>query len=233
MTKRFGEHETGLLQAGPVRPGEGGVLLSGYIGPSMNPTLFEGDMLEILPYSGRSARLGDVVFFRRPGAEGFIVHRVVARAGTAVLTRGDNNPMADPYLLRPADIMGRVVAARRRNRRRRISGGPRGLIRGRLLLSLRSVKRRVSFWLHKPYRLVAASGFGLWLLPAAWRPRCVETDSPLGGKRLHLVFLGKVVGRFDARRKAWDIRRPFRIFVDEAALPRPTESGGNRGGGAV
>ncbi len=221
-SKRFGDHENGLLIAGPVRLGEKGVLLSGYIGPSMNPTLSEGDMLEILPYKGGTPRPGDVVFFRRPGGEGYIVHRIVIRSRSAILTRGDNNPQADPFLLQPADIMGRVAAARRRNRRRRISGGLRGLVRGRLLMSLRPVKRRGSFLLHEPYRALAASGLFRNLLPRVLRPHCVESDSLQGGKRFHLVFLGRVVGRYDKIQKAWMIRKPLKLFIDEKSLPRPS-----------
>jgi hypothetical protein len=57
MTERFGEDASGLLIAGPVRPGEKGALLSGYIGPSMNPTLFEGDVLEVTPLKNGRVRL--------------------------------------------------------------------------------------------------------------------------------------------------------------------------------
>ncbi len=233
MSARFGEDESGLLIAGPVRPGEKGVLLSGYIGPSMNPTLLDGDMLEIQPYHGRPVHPGDVVFFRRPGGEGYIVHRVVLRSRARVLTRGDNNPQADPFLLRPSDIMGRVVAARRRNRRRKISGGFRGIVRGRLLLATRGIKRRGAFALHEPYQALASSGAFRRLLPRSLRPRCVESESMKGGKRLHLVFLGRVVGRFDGAKRIWMIRKPFKLLVDETLLPgspRDPENGKRRPG---
>ncbi|MBN1939234.1 MAG: signal peptidase I [Candidatus Aminicenantes bacterium] len=229
MIERFGEDESGLLIAGPVRPGEKGARLSGYIGPSMNPTLSEGDMLEIQPYKDRSVRPGDVVFFRRPGGEGFIVHRVVVRSPVWIVTRGDNNPQADPFLLRPSDIMGRVAAARRRNRRRRISGGFRGLVRGRLLMISIPVKRRGSRLLHPLYRALAFAGFFRRLLPPSVRPRCVESASLRGGTRLHLVFLGRVIGRYAAAKRSWVIRRPFKLFVDEASLPRPPMNSDDRG----
>ena len=220
MTERFGEDESGLLIAGPVRPGENGVLLSGYIGPSMNPTLFEGDVLEVLPVKDGRVRLGDVVFFRNPAGHGYIVHRAVAIVPSGVLTRGDNNPRSDGYLLGAPDILGRVVAARRRNRRRIIFGGWVGFCLGRLLLLSRPVKRVLSRAFHKSYRRIGSAGLVSAFLPKRLRPRCVETESLRGGKRLHVVFLGKVVGRFRTDLGVWVIRRPFRLFVDEASLPR-------------
>jgi hypothetical protein len=220
MTERFGEDESGLLIVGPVRLGEKGVLLSGYIGPSMNPTLYEGDVLEVTPVANGRVRLGDVVFFRNPSGRGYIVHRAAAIVSSGVMPRGDNNPRPDGHLLGAPDILGRVVAARRRNRRRIIRGGWRGFWRGRLLILSRPVKRSLSRILHKSYRRIAEAGLVSGLLPKAVRPRCVETEGMKGGKRLHLVFLGKVVGRFSVERGVWMIRRPYRVFVDESSLPR-------------
>jgi len=220
MPERFGGDESGLFIAGPDRPDGDRVLLGGYVGPSMNPTLFEGDLLEIRPYESRPILSGDVIFFRNPEGNGYVVHRVAALSKSGVLARGDNNARADAHLLRPGDIVGRVVSARRGSRRRNIAGGRRGQIRGRLLLSLRAFQRGLSAVLHGPYRRIAEAGAVWKLVPKVRRPRCIETGPP-GDARLSLVFLGKVIGHFEKQTGAWRIRRPFRIFVNEASLPRP------------
>jgi hypothetical protein len=36
-----------------------------------------------------------------------------------------------------------------------------------------------------------------------------------------LVMGGRVVGQYDGEQRQWRIRRPFRLFVDENALPCP------------
>jgi hypothetical protein len=135
------------------------------------------------------------------------------------LTRGDNNSQPDGRLLGPSDILGRVAAARRRNRRRIIYGGLRGHIRGRLLILSRPLKRAFFRAFRDSYRFISTTGLVSGLLPKRYRPRCVEISGIKGGPRLHLVFLGRVVGRFNAERGIWLIRRPYRLFVDEASLP--------------
>ena len=49
-----------------------------HVGPSMNPTLSEADLLEVAPYGDRPIRAGDVILCRPPGADHLVVHRVIA-----------------------------------------------------------------------------------------------------------------------------------------------------------
>ncbi len=114
-----------------------GPRLTFYIGPSMNTTLRSGDVLQVLPYGGRSIRPGDVIVFRPPGKNRTAVHRVVSVAGDGIRTQGDNNRSVDPWVLRPDCVVGRVVRVQRKSRRRPILGGPWG----RLHLSLKRVAR--------------------------------------------------------------------------------------------
>lgn len=218
MQKRFIEHESGFLEVLPGSWGHGSILIAGYAGPSMNPTLRQGDMLEVLPHEGRPVRAGDVIIFRSPG-RGYVVHRIVALSEAGAYTRGDNNSAADSYIVQPGDIVGRVVAACRGASRRAVAGGLRGQVRGGLLLLIRAVRGYVFFVLRRPYHRIARTGIVQKLLPKSWRPRCIEAVMPQC-RQLHLVIRGKVVGSFDNRRKTWRIAKPYRIFVDEASLPR-------------
>ena len=47
----------------------GATFFAAYVGPSMNPTLREPEMMEVLPYDSRPLRVGDVAFFLPPEAE--------------------------------------------------------------------------------------------------------------------------------------------------------------------
>lgn len=185
-----------------------------YRGPSMNPTLVAPAILEIVPYAGvQAVRSGDVLFFRLPGAAQAVVHRVVGVTPAGFITRGDNNPDADPAVVPFAAIAGRVVAAQRGARRRAIHGGRRGLARHYALRGWRLLERGMARLLHAPYHALARSGAAHSLLPPRWRPRVLTFQST------RVVMMGsQVVGHYDTARGVWLIRRPFRLFVDAAVL---------------
>ncbi|MBU0491067.1 MAG: SynChlorMet cassette protein ScmC [Chloroflexi bacterium] len=202
-----------------------GVLHVVYTGPSMNPTLAEPDLLEVVAYGDRPVQPGDVVYFQPPDGGREVVHRVVrVTPGEVpqggVRTRGDNNPQEDPYLLQPADIIGQVVAAQRGDKRRRIVGGRRGVLRGMACRPRRVVNRGVSRLLHGAYCALAGAGRFRSLLPTTLRPR-VFSFQARSQTFLKLLMGQHVVGQYDTQQKQWRIRRPLRLFVDEASLPVP------------
>ena len=43
------------------------MFFAAYVGPSMNPTLRETEIMEIQPYDSRPLHIGDVVFFSAAG----------------------------------------------------------------------------------------------------------------------------------------------------------------------
>ena len=98
------------------------MFFAAYAGPSMNPTLREPEIMEIMPYAGRPLRVGDVAFFLSPEADQPVVHRIVRVTPAGISTRGDNNTRADTFLLQSKDIKGQVVAAWRGQKRRNIAG---------------------------------------------------------------------------------------------------------------
>jgi hypothetical protein len=209
------------------------VIFAAYTGPSMNPTLCEPEMIEVLPYGDRPLRVGDVIFFLPPSGGRSFVHRVVQVTARGIRTRGDNNPQRDSYLLQPADVAGRVVAAWRGSKRRRIAGGPAGRLLGWLLRWRRSVDRNVSRVLHPLYHALARRGLVRRLLPGSLRPRLVVFRAD-GRSQPRLLLGGRIVGRYDARQGEWRIQRPFRLFVDEGVLPSLQEiEQGERSGGSA
>lgn len=184
-----------------------------YSGQSMNPTLFEPEMVEVEPYAGRPPRVGDVIYFRVPTRECDLVHRITAITPAGIRTRGDNSPCDDDLLLQPQDILGQVIAAQSGKARRVIHGGRVGVAQHLFERVWRLVDGVVSRVLRAPYHALARSGIARWLLPAHWRPRVVLFQET------RLLLLGnQVIGRYDRRRGRWNISRPFRLFVDEAEL---------------
>jgi len=102
-------------------------------GASMVPTLIPGSLLLVDFAPGRT-RPGDILLFRQGGT--LVVHRLLARvrsrrAGPCLRTRGDGRLDLDPPLL-DRDVVGRVVAIRRRDRWRTLEG-PAPRVYARLL----------------------------------------------------------------------------------------------------
>ncbi len=195
------------------------VFFCAHVGPSMNPTLCTLDLLEVVPYSDRRIKVGDVIIFIPPERVRPVVHRVVGITPEGIRTRGDNNNNDDAQLLQPADIAGRVVAAQRGQKRRKVFGGRFGRVVARLTRWRCVFDRGISRLLHPIYRLFTRLSIFRHLLPTRLRPRVVISQTR-DRNCLRLLMGKRVVGYYDACQDQWRIRRPFRLFVDEPALPR-------------
>ena len=195
-----------------------------YTGPSMNPTLAKPQLLETEEPSGAPIRVGDVVCFHSPKDGVTVVHRVVSVGAGGVRTRGDRNRAVDPWVLRPEDILGRVVRTRRGAQTGRVFGGRAGLAvawSGRLRLALGGAARRA---FGGAYRGVASTGVParLWSLvagPAAGQEIVRFGSGPLAEHRLYLGE--RPVGRYDRRQRRWVVDHPYRLVVDVGTLPQP------------
>lgn len=206
-----------LLAFASPRPGqERHVVVSG---TSMTPTLKYGELVQVTPYGEQPVRAGDVVLFRAPQMSRDLLHRVVAVIGTAIRTRGDSNTGDDPWELQPSDVMGRVTAVWRRRTRRTVAGGWRGRVAGRWMRWRRILAPCFYRMVHPLYLAMAGSHALKRLVPPRLRPRVVAFGT--GAKRGVRVLMGqRVVGWLDPVAGRWHIERPFRLFVDEAKLPR-------------
>lgn len=196
----------------------GAVFFAAYVGPSMNPTLRAPEIMEIMPYDGRPFRVGDVAFFLPAQAERPVVHRIVRVTPAGISTLGDNNTREDPVLLQPQSIRGRVVAAWRGQRRRRIAGGLPGRLTSRWLRWRRVLVRGVSPLLRPLSLALSRRGLLAWALPAPFRPRVVVFHAR-GRDQLQLLLGRRYIGRYDDQRQQWQIQRPFQLLVDGRALP--------------
>ena len=196
----------------------GAMFFAAYVGPSMNPTLREPEIMEIMPYDSRPLRVGDVAFFLPPEADQPVVHRIVRVTPAGISTLGDNNTQEDTFLLQPKSIKGQVVAAWRGQKRRKIAGGLQGRLTSRWLRWRRVLDRGVSPLLHPLYQALSHRGLIAWLLPAPFRPRVVVFHAQ-GRDQFQLLLGRRIIGRYDDHRHQWQIQRPFHLFVDGRALP--------------
>jgi len=189
-----------------------------YIGPSMNPMFKPGDRLQIIPYDGQEIRRGDVIVFNSPEDGSKVVHRVICIDSNGIKTQGDNCNSEDDWVLSREHVLGRVVSAQRGNRRRRIFGGPLGKLFALTVRVIHAVDLCLSSLLRPAYNEFAKVSIFTRLLPAQMRPRVISFNRD-AGTELQLVMGRRVIGRWLEGKSGWNIRRPFRLFVDEESLP--------------
>jgi len=190
-----------------------------YTGPSMNPTLKPGDRLSVMPYNGRQIRRGDVVVFLSPENAQQITHRVLSVSPEGIRTRGDNNIHMDASILKPKDILGRVVRAQRRNKFVCIYGGKKGQYYAIVIRAIHRIDFAISLLLRPLYHLLAESGVFRRLTFIQKKMRVLSFERPSGTEQQLLI--GKhVIGRLLPEKEHWQIRRPFRFFVAKESLPR-------------
>jgi signal peptidase I len=193
-----------------------------YVGPSMNPTLAVGDGLKVVPYDGREVRVADVIVFPHPQRKYNVVHRVVRIDQTGIRTRGDNNNEDDPWCLRPEQVLGKVVSVGAGERTRTIPAGARGCAEATAIRGWNRVRKwtrfRVAHFLYPIYDGLAKSGLLRRCLGKRLTVRVVSYARPTGVELA--LFLGnRHVGKLEAGAEQWRIRAPWRLFVDETALP--------------
>lgn len=76
------------------------------LGMSMYPTLHPGTLVFVRAES--HYRIGEIVAFNDQEKEKIVLHRIVAVDGDSYVTRGDNNPVDDPYHPTKGDIYGKM-----------------------------------------------------------------------------------------------------------------------------
>jgi len=101
----------------------------------MHPTLRGGDGLDLYIYRNPDElRVGDVIVYPHPFGTVDVVHRIIEIKPDGVITRGDNNNKIDPYTVQFKDIIGKVLAAKRKDRLMQIKGGKTGFCIHKLML---------------------------------------------------------------------------------------------------
>ena len=189
-----------------------------YIGTSMNPTLKPGVRLDVRAFHGKKIRRGDVIVFISPEDGSKVVHRVSSIDSNGIKTQGDNCNSEDDWVLSREHILGRVVSVQRGNRRLRVFGSLLGHSLAVTIRATKSIDSNLTSLLRPFYqRLVRTGAFRRWL-PSRMKPRVISFNRDAGAE-LQLVMGRRVIGRWLEGKSGWNIRRPYRLFVDEESLP--------------
>ena len=184
----------------------------------MGPIIKRSDILYVLPYNKTKIQIGDIVVFKYSGQTMPTVHRVLRSNGSGITTMGDNNNSADPHSLKSTDIIGKVVSLERRSKLKRVHGGWLGSLVGRSMRLRRLLDWHVSRFAHPLYELLVRHKiFFRWQF-CTMRTNVVSFTRD-GMNDLQLLWRGRVIGWFSPEAGAWIIKRPFRLFVDQSALP--------------
>jgi len=190
-----------------------------YYGTSMHPTFRHPDLLHVVMYGDDELpAAGDVVVFLPPGEEKLLAHRVLSVQNGTIRTRGDNNLHDDRWLLTPAHIRGRVVSFERAGRTRKVPRGTAARLMGARARAGKLARNGISRLLSPAYMHISRSGAVQKLFGRGLKPRVVALEHP-GGRELVLLLGKHVIGRLLPGRAGWQIRRPWRLFIDEATLP--------------
>jgi signal peptidase I len=192
-----------------------------YTGPSMNTTLRAGDELQVEPHEGKKIRAGDVIVFISPENGHKITHRVISVHSRGIQTRGDNNKNIDPWVLSPENIVGRVSYYRRGKRRKKVLAGTIGQLFAVEVKATKMVDSGITLLLRPVYRWMVRTGFIRRLFHNQIKQRVISLSRP-EGVELQLLIGRCVIGRLRSGKAQWQIRRPFRLFLDEASLPKGT-----------
>jgi len=81
---------------------------------SMIPTLEKGDLIFSIGVTPSSLKVGDIILFKSPQNPNIIiVHRIIKiyPNGNNILiqTKGDNNPVPDPWIINGDQVLGKVI----------------------------------------------------------------------------------------------------------------------------
>ena len=79
---------------------------------SMEPTFYTGDIV-IINYNPSSIQVGDIVVYHAIWFPEPVIHRVIAKQQsnneTVYITKGDNNPVQDPYPIYSQQVISKVI----------------------------------------------------------------------------------------------------------------------------
>ena len=187
-------------------------------GESMRPLFRPGDRIVFVPCRAEELRRGDVIIFTPRAQTERVVHRVVSTGSGGIRTQGDANPHRDSGAVRQENLVGRAVSVERKGRPIPVRGGLAGHLLVACIRAFRRCDHLFSYVLYPCYRTLARSGLVRMLLPPSLRPRVVAFERD-GAREMQLVLGKRIIGRRSADAGTWTIRRPFRIVVDERALP--------------
>jgi hypothetical protein len=193
-----------------------------HVGESMIPTLKALD--QVYTASDRQFRPGDIIIFTIADKRK-IVHRIVSINDGKIVTQGDNNPGPDRDPVSPENVLGKVAYARREGKKISVRGGWAGkmsIVPHRVSLKARAVAAVI---IVMPYHALARSGIFRALLPGRLKPQ-IMTIRGSKGPELRVMIGKRLAGKWYMGLPGWQIRPPYKLFIDMRSLPEVPSCGG-------
>lgn len=75
---------------------------------SMKPALQPGDQVLVWTRAEGLPQPGEIWTFQHPRTGAWVTHRVIEGGDSQIQTKGDANPAADPWQVKPQQLLGRV-----------------------------------------------------------------------------------------------------------------------------
>jgi hypothetical protein len=120
--------------------------------------------------------------------------------------------------VRPDHLIGLVVAIQRGSREHTVWGGLVGRLIGTALRLVRMIEDAVIFLLYPLYMRLSRSGILRRCMSDRLKTHLILFQRT-EGMELQLLLGRRVIARRLPGTIRWQVRRPFRLIVDEASLP--------------
>ncbi|MCP4177600.1 MAG: signal peptidase I [bacterium] len=188
------------------------------VGPSMFPTLRSGDGLIMYNYKNRrEIRVGDIILYPHPEKPFDVVHRIIKKLDTGVVTRGDNNNKIDPYIIKYEDVIGKVISAKRKNTTIQMKSGTIGYILHKFLIYKKCTKP----YIITPLSFISCKITDLKILNFAHSFFNVQIISiKRNNIESHILkYKNKPIGqKSSSTDNKWQIRFPYKLFINRNKL---------------
>lgn len=188
-----------------------------YRGQSMSPTFRPGHVLYVRP-TAQDIQVGDVIVFLHPTANIYYVHRVVSKTQGGWITRGDNNPFEDSWLVTPEDVVGRVEVMEDLEYFKPVKGGNWGtwqVKKGRMISwlgkRLRPVFRFFHHWLFYSPKI-------RWALQRIFvrQVKVIHLNTP-DGVLIKTLYRGQTISRWWPETNRFECRIPYDLIIPTPA----------------
>lgn len=82
-------------------------------GKSMEPTIIDGDTVEVLPFNGQmKLKRGDIIFYNNDKENNPVIHRVIQINSSTIIAKGDNTSYSDLPIVYQ-NVIGKIVSIKR------------------------------------------------------------------------------------------------------------------------
>lgn len=189
-----------------------------YVGLSMTPTFRQGDGLDVVPYKGKPVKPGDVVVFKHPKRESNVVHRVISiTEGGMIQTQGDNNSLADPWVVKKEDLIGKVRYRLNGNKKKSVLNGTAGYMYF-LFIQVTKAWFGIIWKIIRPvYLRIKYSDLKRRIVLSNLKPRLINYNRRRG-EELQLIVKGHCIARKRAGSEGWFVQPFMRVILDEKTL---------------